>query len=469
MQRSIQWIAEAVNGTIVGPDICVNGTVVTDSRLAGKGSLYIARRGEQSDGHDYVQAAHQLGAVAAIVERDVPLPNGQDFTQIIVDDSTRALGALAHAHLEDLRARNGLDVIAVTGSAGKTTTKDLLFQILSEDAATVAPKLSFNNEVGLPLTVLSADESTRHLVLEMGASGIGHIAYLTSIASPDVAIELMVGHAHLGGFGSVEGIARAKAELIEGARPGATVILNADDPNVVAMADRATGPVSFFSTQSSGQADIRAVDIKLDDKDRATFTVETPDGFAQVSLKIVGVHHVHNALAAIAGALALGMDLTTIVGALNDAQALSPHRMAVQDLELNGHRVTLIDDSYNANVDSMRAGLAALASIGQGRSKVAMLSEMLELGEASADTHRQVGIMAAEAGVETLVVLGPDAPYYLEGAGPHVLGISVDSVQDAVEAVIDALVDASVVLVKGSFGSRSWQVAEALQERGISR
>ena len=210
MQTTAQWIAEAVSGRLVGPDVLVTGPVVTDSREAAEGSLYIARRGEAADGHTFVSGAVARGAVAVIVEHEVD----EAVAQIVVDDSTVALGALAHAHVEKLRRGGDLDVIAMTGSVGKTTTKDLLAQIMSEDGPTVAPKLSFNNEVGLPLTVLLADESTRHLVLEMGASGPGHITYLTNIVSPDVAIELCVGHAHVGGFGGFEGVAAAKAEPV---------------------------------------------------------------------------------------------------------------------------------------------------------------------------------------------------------------------------------------------------------------
>ncbi|MDC4233078.1 UDP-N-acetylmuramoyl-tripeptide--D-alanyl-D-alanine ligase [Actinomyces sp. B33] len=469
MHRSTEWIARAVRGTHHGEETLVVGPVVTDSREAGPGSLYIARRGETSDGHDYVAAARRAGAVAVVVEKAVPLDEADGLAQIVVDDSTRALGLLARAHLDDLRDRGPLDVIAVTGSAGKTTTKDLLLQILSADAPTVAPRLSYNNEVGMPLTVLSCDETTRHLVLEMGASGPGHISYLTSIAAPDAAIELMVGHAHLGGFGSVEGIAEAKAELIRGSRPGAPAILNADDPNVLAMAPLATGPVVLFSAGGRSDADVRAEDVDIDGSGHAAFTVIAPEGSAPIRLGLVGAHHVHNALAAIAGARALGMGLPRIVDALNAATALSPHRMDVRDLVVDGTALTLIDDSYNANIDSMRAALDALAAIGRGRPRIAVLGEMLELGPTSPDAHREVGRIAAAAGVSTLIALGDDAPHYLDGAGPSVTGICAAGVDEAVAALLDALADGCAVLVKGSYGSHSWRVADALQDRGARR
>ena len=465
MRTSAQWIAEAVSGRLVGNDVGVTGSVVTDSREAQAGSLYVARRGESADGHAFVAGAVGRGAVAVIVEHEVD----EAVAQIVVEDSTEALGALARAHVEKLRSSGDLDVIAMTGSVGKTTTKDLLLQIMSEDGPTVAPKLSFNNEVGLPLTVLLADESTRHLVLEMGASGPGHITYLTDIVAPDVAIELCVGHAHVGGFGGFEGVAAAKAELIKGTRPGGPVILNTDDPNVEAMAPLATGRVIRFSASGNERADVVARDVRLDRADRASFTLVTPEGEAPIDLKIVGRHHVANALAAAAGALTLGVSLQTVAAVLSCARALSPHRMDVHELRVDGMDLTLIDDSYNANLDSMRAGIAALASIGRDSQRIAVLGEMLELGEDSQSLHQQVGALIADAGVETLIGLGTDAHYYLEGA-PDVpkREVAADP-QDAARLALEHAKDGAVVLVKGSFGSQSWQVADILREKGTTR
>lgn len=468
MQASAQWIAEAVSGRLVGNDVPITGPVVTDSREAQAGSLYVARRGESADGHAFVSGAVTRGAVAVIVEHEVDEVD-EAVAQIVVEDSTEALGALARAHVTKLRSSGDLDVIAMTGSVGKTTTKDLLLQIMSEDGPTVAPKLSFNNEVGLPLTVLLADETTRHLVLEMGASGPGHITYLTDIVAPDVAIELCVGHAHVGGFGGFEGVAAAKAELIKGTRPGGPVILNTDDPNVEAMAPLATGEVIRFSASGDPRADVRALDVRLDRADRASFTLVAPQGQAQIDLKIVGRHHVANALAAAAGALTLGVGLETVAAVLSSARALSPHRMDVHELAVEGTEITLIDDSYNANLDSMRAGIAALASIGSDAPKIAVLGEMLELGDDSQSLHQQVGALIVDAGVDTLIGLGTDAHYYLEGA-PDVPNREVAAdPQDAARLALEHAEDGAVVLVKGSFGSQSWQVADILREKGTTR
>ena len=279
-----------------------------------------------------------------------------------------------------------------------------------------------------------------------------------------------MGHAHVGGFGGFEGVAAAKAELIKGTRPGGPVILNTDDPNVEAMAPLATGRVIRFSASGNERADIVARDVRLDRADRASFTLVTPEGEAPIELKIVGRHHVANALAAAAGALTLGVDLEIVAAVLSRARALSPHRMDVHELmSVDGTGLTLIDDSYNANLDSMRAGIAALASIGRDRRRIAVLGEMLELGEDSQSLHQQVGALIADAGVDTLIGLGTDAHYYLEGA-PEVPNREVAAdPQEAARLALEHAEDGAVVLVKGSFGSQSWQVADILREKGTTR
>lgn len=464
--RTTSWIAGAVDGRLVGPDVAVDGPVVTDSREAGPGGLYVARRGENSDGHDYAPAALEAGAVALLVERELDLP----CSQVVVEDATVALGALAHAHLEDLRARTPeLRVLGITGSAGKTTTKDLLAQILSASAPTVAPRLSFNNEVGLPLTVLRADASTRYLVLEMGASGPGHLTHLTSIAAPDVAVVLMVGSAHLGGFGSVEGTAAAKAELVRGARPGAAVVLNADDARVSAMRPLATGPVLTFSASGDAGADVRALDVRTDGSEHASFTLAHGGAEVPVRLRLVGLHHVNNALAAATACLALGLDLAEVGARLERAGALSPHRMALSDLVIGGKRVRLVDDAYNANLDSMGAALDALEALAPEGDRLAVLGEMLELGEGSADIHRRVGTLARAHGVRAVIALGGEAGAYLEGEQGRLPGAHVRSVPEALDAVRPLLTDGCTLLVKGSNGSHAWAVADALREEGECR
>ena len=464
MDRRTSWIAASTGGRLLGPDVTVTGPVVTDSREVVRGSVFVARRGETADGHDHVADAAAAGAVCTIVEHAV---GGAPPSQVIVPDSTRALAALARAHLEDLRTRGPLDVTGITGSAGKTSTKDLLAQVLSRDAATVWPRLSYNNEVGVPVTVLRAEPTTRHLVLEMGASAPGDLIALTRIAPLDVAVELMVGTAHLAGFGSREGIARAKAELLSGLLPGGVAVLNADDPRVAAMARLAPGRVVRFSEDPSADADVRASGVVTDEGDHASFRLETPDGRADVRLRVAGGHNVHNALAAAAVAHVLGMSVADIAGALSHAELMSPHRMAVSSQEVAGRRITLIDDSYNANPDSMRAGLRALRDVSGSRRRIAVLGEMLELGPLTRDLHRQVGEEAAAVGVDAVIAVGPDARGVLTPLPPHVIRRWTSTPEEAIAALTDLVEDGDVVLVKGSNASGVWRVADELQRQGV--
>lgn len=468
MLRTAQWIANATGGRLIGNPEQLASHVVTDSREATPGSLYIARVGENSDGHTYIDAAIAQGACMLIVEREIA---GLEVPQIIVEDATIALGAMARQHIAELREVGNLQILAVTGSAGKTTTKDLLAQIFSSVAPTVAPRLSFNNEVGAPLTMLQTDETTRFLVLEMGASGPGHLRYLTEIVAPDVAIELMVGHAHLGGFGSVQGVADAKAELIEGMRPGGTALLNADDTYVRAMAQRADGNVEFFSVSANEQARFVATDVEIGDDERARFILlDRQSGLqAPVQVQLVGAHHVSNALAAASAAILLGIELEHVAQVLSASTAQSPHRMALSDLTLEGQSVTLIDDSYNANSDSMRAALHTLKALRKGRKSLAVLGEMLELGQASADIHTEVGQWAVQAGVDAVVALGEDAQHYITELPDHVVTVYAHDADEALRATLTLIDAPSIILVKGSNGSGAWRVADALNERGQGR
>ncbi|MCD4557048.1 UDP-N-acetylmuramoyl-tripeptide--D-alanyl-D-alanine ligase [Schaalia sp. lx-100] len=495
MHRSSDWIAQALSGQITGPSCEITGIVTTDSREVTPGSLYVARRGENADGHDYLASAKHNGAVAAIVEEyRADGPN----TQIRVPDATRALGRLAQAHLADLRVKNpNLRVLAVTGSAGKTTTKDLLHQILSVHGPTVAPKLSFNNEVGMPLTVLTATENTRYLVLEMGASGRGHIAYLAHIAPPDVAVELMVGHAHMGGFGNVEGIAQAKAELVEALTSQGIAVLNADDPNVMAMSHRTQGHVMTFSAAGKTDACVIAADVEIDEKGCPSFSLMLPtqahspvasvkeretsahlstpsDEITEyhtypVTLQLVGIHHVANALAAATAAYALGLEAADIAKRLSNARAQSPHRMDVRSLNYGSCRYTLIDDSYNANVDSISAAITALGTLAGTRPRIALLGEMLELGDEAEAMHRQVGQMARHCGINTVITLGDGARYITQELSEATRTRHARTPQEAFGILSEEIVEDCVLLVKGSHGSGAHLVADMLIERGTVR
>ncbi|ADG74490.1 UDP-N-acetylmuramoylalanyl-D-glutamyl-2,6-diamin opimelate/D-alanyl-D-alanylligase [Cellulomonas flavigena DSM 20109] len=467
-------IAAATRGTLsaTDPGHVVTGPVVTDSREVEPGGLFVALPGEHVDGHDFAAGAVAAGAALVLAARALP-----GLPCVVVPDVERALGDLARAVLARLRdaatlpGGSGLRVIGVTGSVGKTTTKDVLAQLCGAAGPTVAPVRSFNNEIGLPLTVLRADEQTRFLVLEMGASGPGHLTYLTDIAPPDVAVVLVVGQAHLGGFGGgIDAVARAKSEIVAGLLPDGVAVLNGDDPRVRAMADVAPGRAVLFG--AAPDAEVRVEDVRLDALGRATFRlvhVVGEDRHARdVALRLVGEHHVHNALAAAAASLQVGLTLDEVAAGLTAADALSPHRMHVVD---RADGVTVVDDSYNANPDSMRAALKALAVIaGRERRSVAVLGEMLELGDEHRTAHDAIGRLVVRLNIGLTVVVGEGARAIRDGAnhegswGDEV--VLVDDVDTAAAFLAQELRAGDVVLVKSSYGAGLWRLGDELVERG---
>ena len=374
-------------------DPLVDGPVVTDSREAAAGSLYIARIGEAMDGHQFVAAARAQGAVAAITSRPVT-----DLPCVVVEDVQVAFVSLARALVE---LNTDTVVIGITGSSGKTSTKDLLSSVLQHHGETVATVGSLNSEVGVPLTVCRITPKTAFLVIEMGSRGIGHIAYLTGIAPPRIGVVLNVGTAHMGEFGTREAIGTAKAELVQCLPATGFAVLNADDPIVAGMAGQT--PAHVIQVGRSDQADVRATGISLDLQARASFTLVTDHDSAPVALGLHGEHHVANALAVAAVALAVGMPLQTVATALGEARPLSRWRMEVHE---RADGVTVINDAYNANPDSMHAALKALATMGHGRRTWAVLGEMRELGPDSIIEHEAIGRLAVNLRVTRLVAVG---------------------------------------------------------------
>lgn len=466
-------VAEATGGRLFADAATpVTGPVVVDSRRVEAGGLFVALPGERVDGHDFARGAVESGAALVLAAREL-----EGVPTVVVDDVQAALGELARAVLARVRAAGDLRVVAVTGSVGKTTTKDLLGQLLADllpdgvapEDGLVVPTGSFNNEVGLPLTVLRVTEATRFLVLEMGADGPGNIAYLTRIAPPDVGVVLAVGVAHVGKFGSVEAIARTKAEMVTGVVPGGTVVLNADDQRVAAMAALAAPEhtVTTFGTISS--ADVRAADVEVDASGRATFDLVAGGAEpAPVALRLVGAHHVSNALAAAATVLALGGSAVAVADGLSRATPVSPHRMAVTE---RPDGVTVVDDAYNANPDSMRAALRALAVMaGRTRRSVAVLGEMLELGDGSRAAHDEIGRLVVRLNVKLLVVVGDGAYHIHEGAlqegswGEE--SVFVPDLDAARAVLAEALEPGDVVLVKSSLGSGLWRLGDELAAGG---
>ncbi len=457
-------IASATGGVLhdaPDPAVVVTGPVVIDSRHAGPGALFVAVKGEHTDGHEHAAAAVEAGAVGVLSARPTGVP------AVVVADPVAALGLLARAVLARM---TGLSVLAITGSSGKTTTKDLLAAVLETGGPTVATRGSYNNELGLPLTVLAADETTRNLVVEMGARGRGHITYLCGIAPPTVAVVLNVGAAHVGEFGSLAATASAKQELVHALGPGGVAVLNGDDPLVADMATAAPGRVVRFGRSPS--ADVRATDVVVDEHGRASFRLVTPTGTAPVRLALHGGHQVSNSLAAAAVALEVGLPLPDIAAALGAATPRSRWRMEVVERD---DGVTVVNDAYNANPDSVGAALEAVASMSKGRRSWAVLGEMRELGAASAEQHAAVGRLAVRLGVDRVVAVGEGARGICEAARqPPVppttnLGEEPVFVSDADEALAllrEQVRPGDVVLVKASRAAGLERVAQGLLDAG---
>lgn len=379
----------------------VSGPVETDSREIIPGGVFIAKPGESTDGHLFVGTAKKRGAALAIVEHEVD----EDIAQIVVADAVIALGELARLVVERVRASGELTVIGVTGSNGKTTTKNMLAEILSAEESTVAPRASFNNWVGAPLTMLRITDDTRYLVSEMGASSIGEIATLVRMARPDIGVVLKVGLAHAGGFGGIERTVEAKSEMVADLPETGVAVLNRDDPRVAGMADRTRARVLWFGLHPD--ADVRGSDLSAD-RTGTTFTVWVPGaGSRTVHLNVLGEHHVMNALAAIAVSHTVGVDLDRAIAALERMQRAERWRMEV----LGGRDgVTIINDAYNASPDSMSAALKTLAQLKEdGNRTIAVLGAMSELGEFAEDEHDRIALQVVRLNISKLVVVGPEA------------------------------------------------------------
>ncbi len=413
---SLAEIAEIVGGDLrlAGSDTAattVEGAVDTDSRLIGPGGIFAAKPGEATDGHLFVGAAVAQGAALALVER----PVDEDVSQIVVPGVVAALADLARAVVARVRAAGALRVIGITGSNGKTTTKNFVARILADEGETVSPVASFNNEVGAPLTMLRVTAGTRYLVCEFGASAPGEIAHLAGLVEPDVVVVLMVGLAHAGGFGGIEETARAKAELVHAARPGGTAVLGTDDPRVAAMRapaeERGLRVLGFGQTAA---AQIRASEVTATAAG-TTATVHVEGRALPMRLRVLGAHHVGNALAAIGAALALGVDPAASIARLETLEIAERWRMQ----PMGNDEVRIINDAYNASPDSMAAALRTLAQItGPGERTVAVLGAMSELGESAGEEHDRIGLLAVRLNIQRIVVVGAEARrLYLAAVG----------------------------------------------------
>jgi UDP-N-acetylmuramoyl-tripeptide--D-alanyl-D-alanine ligase len=501
---TVTQIAEIVGGTLadISPqdaaELHVTGTVEFDSRAVGPGGLFLALPGARSDGHDHAASAVAAGAVAVLAARPVGVPaivvapegiSGSRAGVLEHDPDGSgaavlgALATLAKAVAQELVA-GGLTIIGITGSSGKTSTKDLVAALLGPLGEVVAPPGSFNNELGHPWTVLRATRRTDYLVLEMSARHPGNIAALAQIAPPEIGVVLNVGTAHLGEFGSREAIAQTKSELPQAVPPSGVVILNVDDPAVAAMAQVSSGWVVRVSRSSQtdlGPSDVWAEGVSLDELARPRFTLHAMDARgaleAEVQLGVYGEHQVTNALCASAVALQCGAGVEQLAASLAAAGPVSRHRMQVSN---RADGVTVIDDAYNANPDSMQAGLQALAWIARGgesparenRRSWAVLGEMAELGEDAITEHDRVGRLAVRLDVSRLVVVGTGRAVtamhhaaVMEGSwGAEAVSVADG---DAALALLRAeLQPGDVVLVKASNAAGLGALAQALAAEG---
>jgi UDP-N-acetylmuramoyl-tripeptide--D-alanyl-D-alanine ligase len=458
--RRLSEVARAVEGSLEGDDVEVR-SVSTDSRQALDGSLFIALVGERTDGHRFVDRAFAAGASAAIVSEAADLPPGEAGTAsgplVRVGSTAEALMRLA----ADERRSMTATVIGITGANGKTSTKDLARSVAETRFTVHASPGSFNNEIGLPLTLLGAPPDTQVLVAEMGARRLGDVKVLSGIARPDVVVVTNVGVAHMEVFGSWASIVEAAAEPIDALDPDGLAVLNADDPVVVAYADRSPGRVTTFGSRAP--ADVRAEDVRLGVDGRASFRVVADGAHAGVTLAVPGEHMVSNALAAVAVGRELGIPLADAALALADA-GVSRWRMETFTTSAG---VRVLNDAYNANPESTAAALRTARWMAAEDRLIAVLGEMAELGPISEDEHDRVGELAARIRVDRLVTVGEAARAIAraalrEGMDPE----DVASYGSATEALVDVRRSAApgdLVLCKGSRVAGLEAVAESLR------
>ena len=459
---TVSEIAAVTNGLVSGDgSTLVTGSVETDSRLVTRGSLFVAKPGEVTDGHLFFTQAESAGAVAMIVER---LIENATIPQIQVKDSVLALGQLAQFVLEKIRGGTGLKVIGITGSNGKTTTKNMLREILSTAGETIAPLESYNNEVGAPYSILQTTVSTKFLIVELGASRLGSIDYLAQITKPDIGVVLKVGLAHVGEFGGIETTARIKAELPRALGKDAFCILNSDDGYVADMAEQTEAKVIWFGTSADAGYLATNVDVAIEG---TSFDLTWPDGsISKVQLQILGEHHVMNALAAAAVADQLGINREIILKALADMPLAEKWRMQLLQRD---DGIAIINDAYNSSPDSARAALQTLAQLGRaGRRTIAILGEMAELGEASREQHDAIGRIAVRLNINQLIVVGIAAKLIHMGAEQEGswAGESkfFESIDEALIHVRGMLAAGDLVLVKSSKSANLRFLGDKLME-----
>jgi len=447
----LDFILKSTNGTLLSGDQGQSFTAVsTDSRKVAAEDIFFALKGESFDGHEFVEDALNKGAAGAVIENDTNLSLHNDKIIIKVPSTLEALGSLASSWR---RSFPDLKLAAVSGSNGKTTTKEMTWSILSERHNVLKNTGNFNNLIGLPETLLQLNNDHDMSVVELGMNDFGEIRRLTEIACPDVGAITNIGRAHLEKLRGIEGVAKAKSELVESFGPDNIFVVNADDPRIVRIAENTPCQQIRFGINAR-DLDIRASDIEPEDVSSISFNLNTRDEVLSVRIKGIGLHNVMNAMCASGIALSMGSGLDEIKAGL---EGFSPTTMRLQVIETT-QGFKLINDAYNANPDSMTSAIDELVRLkGQGRA-IAVLGDMLELGEFSEEQHRAIGRYMSQAGIDYAITMGKFGPSILEGAGNGLDGIYAESYDQAGRVLKETAKAGDLVLVKGSRGMRMEEV-----------
>lgn len=434
-------VCRAVDGQLSADGNIIIRSVSTDSRAIKPGSLFVAIKGERFDGHDFIRDAMDRGAVLVMAEKGSPLPGG--VPAVLVDDTLKALGKLAEYH----RSRFNIPVVAVTGSVGKTSTKEMIAAALSAKLKVHKTKGNFNNEIGLPLSVLELDDTYQAAVFEMGMRGFGEIDYLSRIAKPDVAVITNIGISHIERLGSRQNILKAKLEILHWMKDDGVVILNGDDELLSGLRGLLRQKTLFYGMDES--CDVRAVDLLSKGEEGVSFSVVYSNREHRYFVPAPGIHNVQNALAAIATAMVLGLDEEAVEKGLI---SYSGDRMRMNIMDVDGIKV--INDAYNAAPASVGSALKVLCEIGSDRRKWAVLGDMLELGDWAEQAHRDIGIQVAESGIDFLIGIGELARWYVEGALDHGMPMEnarlFQNADDAQAYISQRISKGDVILFKGS-------------------
>ena len=449
---SVKNIADFIGGKLVGDDIYIN-RITTDSREAFEGTAFIGIKGEKVDGNDFAVDFLEKGGSCVVIEKDIHIPNGK--TAIMVEDTKKAIRDIAEFYRTTLK----IDVVAVTGSVGKTSTKEMLNCVIEPGFSVFSTKGNFNNEIGVPLTVFQLDSSYEKAVVEMGMSNLGEISRLTKIAKPQVAVITNIGTAHIGNLGSQENILKAKLEVLECLDSDGLVILNGDDEFLWDARESISHRVLYYGIENQN-ADYVAYDVKTSENG-SRFKMIINGETVEFSVPVVGIHHIYNAMAAIICGLNFGMEVEKITRGVGKYATTG---MRQKEIEIG--RVKIIEDCYNASLDSMKSSIDVLVALSENGRSIAVLADMLEQGSMSESLHRQVGDYVADKKIDVLICVGKDAKYIADQATSSGAGVvyTFDDNKSATEYLCNFVVDGDFILLKGSRGMKLEEISTSLQE-----